>query len=417
MEAPYISKLQVSKPWLAVFLVDGAWVRKNYNVDFVYGGHDLVYNFIPKREIWLDSSVEVKERPFTLLHELYERHRMDSLGETYDVAHEFAAALEKKYRKDQTGLHEKIKELFDMNNQTTKQAFSMPSDNVMRWAVMPTALGLVGGAAGRYAATPEEKARGMLEGAAVGAITGLGVGFGNAAGEKLFKSDVARYLSGLTGGAVGAYLGTTTFPGTISRGQEYQERKEAQDKRANFQKCAFNISNNMLRWVIAPAVGAAGGGAISVATAPRSEKDRALREGMGLGALAGLGFGAGHQIGSMAYGLFDMPRWVPWLTGASSATTVGLKAPIIFPGLRARTRAWRMKQEAEADKQWADTKKFFEKKAYWLGYKLAFDEVKEQPTRPTHKNPGPVASEPTSPITSTPKQDSTVTSIVSPKTY
>ena len=115
MEKPYIQKLTLSRPGLDIFLVDGPWVRTNHNVDYIMGGHDLVYNFIPKGQIWIDDSIEAGERPLTLLHELYERHRMATKKETYDVAHDFAKAFEKKYRKDPTGLHEKIKELLDMN--------------------------------------------------------------------------------------------------------------------------------------------------------------------------------------------------------------------------------------------------------------------------------------------------------------
>jgi hypothetical protein len=59
-----------------VWLVNGESVRDKYYIDFTEGGHDLVYHFIPRREVWIDDDLSPKERKFVLLHELHERNLM-----------------------------------------------------------------------------------------------------------------------------------------------------------------------------------------------------------------------------------------------------------------------------------------------------------------------------------------------------
>ncbi len=59
-----------------VWIVNGKIVRDLLFIDFTEGGHDKVYGFIPKKEIWLDDDVSESERKFMLLHELHERNLM-----------------------------------------------------------------------------------------------------------------------------------------------------------------------------------------------------------------------------------------------------------------------------------------------------------------------------------------------------
>jgi hypothetical protein len=63
-----------------VYLIDGAMVRKKYDLEFTEGGHDLVYPWIKPRkgrgEIWLDDSSTSKDRPYQQLHEMHERNKM-----------------------------------------------------------------------------------------------------------------------------------------------------------------------------------------------------------------------------------------------------------------------------------------------------------------------------------------------------
>lgn len=59
-----------------VWLVNGELVRTLLFLDFVEGGHDKVYRFIPKGEVWIDDDLEPRERRYVLLHELHERYLM-----------------------------------------------------------------------------------------------------------------------------------------------------------------------------------------------------------------------------------------------------------------------------------------------------------------------------------------------------
>jgi hypothetical protein len=83
-----------SRPNLKVFVVDGQFVREHYDIDFTEGGHDLVYDFIPKGEVWLDLDVNVRELPYVLLHELTERGIMQREKLCYDDAHDRANKVE-----------------------------------------------------------------------------------------------------------------------------------------------------------------------------------------------------------------------------------------------------------------------------------------------------------------------------------
>ena len=76
-----------------VWLVDGRLVRDLYDIDFTEGGHDWVYKFVPKGEVWIDNDVEPEERPYILLHELHERNLMKK-GLTYNEAHADSSKIE-----------------------------------------------------------------------------------------------------------------------------------------------------------------------------------------------------------------------------------------------------------------------------------------------------------------------------------
>lgn len=84
---------------IKVWLVDGFLVRSIFDIDFTEGGHDLVYDFVPNKEVWIDNDIKPKERPFVLLHELFERSLM-AKGSKYDPAHIRASKLEWSARHD-----------------------------------------------------------------------------------------------------------------------------------------------------------------------------------------------------------------------------------------------------------------------------------------------------------------------------
>lgn len=88
-----------------VYIVDGDLIRHNYYMDYVDGGHDLVYgpgnktypevNFISPNTIWLDGSNDYGTMLETLYHEVIER-RLMSQGMTYDEAHKIANLSERQ---------------------------------------------------------------------------------------------------------------------------------------------------------------------------------------------------------------------------------------------------------------------------------------------------------------------------------
>lgn len=84
--------------------VDGAVVRRYLDPEFVCGGHDLVYEYVPKNEIWIDSHMDKRDFKHVLLHETTERKLM-SQGMDYDPAHEFATATERLSRREDGGLY------------------------------------------------------------------------------------------------------------------------------------------------------------------------------------------------------------------------------------------------------------------------------------------------------------------------
>jgi hypothetical protein len=76
-----------------VWVVDGELVRDLFYIDFTEGGHDLVYNFIPEGEVWIDDDVVKGERLYIMLHELIERRLMEK-EKNYQDAHNKATKIE-----------------------------------------------------------------------------------------------------------------------------------------------------------------------------------------------------------------------------------------------------------------------------------------------------------------------------------
>jgi len=68
---------------IKIWVVRGDLVRSLFFLDFTEGGHDKVYPFVPKGEVWIDDDVYKKEIPYVLVHELHERYLMGK-GWIYD---------------------------------------------------------------------------------------------------------------------------------------------------------------------------------------------------------------------------------------------------------------------------------------------------------------------------------------------
>lgn len=87
---------------LKTYFVNGKNIRSTMDILFVFGGHEFVYEYIPKFEIWLDARQDKRELKYTFFHELYEYQLMKK-GMDYDSAHDFAIAFE-KYLKRKDGV-------------------------------------------------------------------------------------------------------------------------------------------------------------------------------------------------------------------------------------------------------------------------------------------------------------------------
>ena len=68
---------------VSIFLVDGDVIEKTTDMDFVEGGHDLVYNFIPDKTIWIDVSMDTDTFKYLILHEYIERSIMEKVNFKY----------------------------------------------------------------------------------------------------------------------------------------------------------------------------------------------------------------------------------------------------------------------------------------------------------------------------------------------
>lgn len=82
--------------------VDGKTVREYLDPEFVLGGHDLIYSYIPEKTIWLDNRMDQRDISHLLVHEMTERKLMVE-GKSYDIAHDYATAAEKESRRKAGG--------------------------------------------------------------------------------------------------------------------------------------------------------------------------------------------------------------------------------------------------------------------------------------------------------------------------
>lgn len=91
--------LKKDKAGISIWLVDGRLIRSTLDIEFTEGGHDLVYDFVPPHEVWIDNDLSAEERPYIILHETYERSLMEE-GLPYRQAHRKASRLEWQSRQD-----------------------------------------------------------------------------------------------------------------------------------------------------------------------------------------------------------------------------------------------------------------------------------------------------------------------------
>jgi hypothetical protein len=92
---------------ITVWIVNGRLVRSVFDIDYTAGGHDYVYEFVPRNEVWIDDAIEETERPYVLLHELHERNRMAG-GWPYSRAHAESSRIEFRCRHHPDELHDAL---------------------------------------------------------------------------------------------------------------------------------------------------------------------------------------------------------------------------------------------------------------------------------------------------------------------
>jgi hypothetical protein len=113
-----------------IWIVDGYAVRREIYPEFLFGGNDERYPFIPKNEIWIDNAISVLEYEYTLKHELHERYLMAVKGFSYAEAHDSSLALELHMRNYDLGIssaHEKsLRFVSPTDCDNIKEIFSLP---------------------------------------------------------------------------------------------------------------------------------------------------------------------------------------------------------------------------------------------------------------------------------------------------
>jgi hypothetical protein len=87
-----------SRDNISIWVVDGYLVRKNIYPDFGDSGNDLVYHFIPPKEIWIDGQVSCEETEYSVSLEMTERKLIEE-GKSYSDAYESAVQMVQDQRK------------------------------------------------------------------------------------------------------------------------------------------------------------------------------------------------------------------------------------------------------------------------------------------------------------------------------
>ena len=81
-----------------VVVVDGYAIRALVDIDFVAGGNPARYAYVPLNELWIEGGGVPEDMAADLLHEWVECRDMLDHGTTYDVAHDRACDIERKFR-------------------------------------------------------------------------------------------------------------------------------------------------------------------------------------------------------------------------------------------------------------------------------------------------------------------------------
>ena len=96
----YVKKINTIGNY-AVWLMDGALIRKEINENFVKCADNNQFGFVPKNEFWIDEDLDPKEYPYFVDRFIYEKGLLDS-GKNYTDADKEADNFEKKERQNST---------------------------------------------------------------------------------------------------------------------------------------------------------------------------------------------------------------------------------------------------------------------------------------------------------------------------
>jgi hypothetical protein len=107
----YKQKLKSYSKGVDVWIVNGEMVRDLFYIDFTEGGHDLVYDFVPNGEVWIDDDIGPKERKYIIFHEIFERCLMIN-GKNYNEAHKAASCSEYKGRHNAAFFKKNLNDVF-----------------------------------------------------------------------------------------------------------------------------------------------------------------------------------------------------------------------------------------------------------------------------------------------------------------
>jgi len=115
---------------LEIYIVDGDLVRREIYSDFIFGGNEQRYLFVPHNEIWIDNAIPNREYTTTLKHEINEMTLMRDKGMSYLDAHNSSLMLEvelrNQFRKEALEHEKNLLEVSPTDTDSIKQISSLP---------------------------------------------------------------------------------------------------------------------------------------------------------------------------------------------------------------------------------------------------------------------------------------------------
>ena len=132
----YVKKINTAGD-SAVWLVDGALIRKEINENFVKSADNNQFNFVPKNELWIDEDLDPKEYRYFIDRFIYEQGLLDS-GKDYAIADKKADEFEKDERKDSVEVRQILKsrpDKKDLLEKIKKKIIKKFSGEIKIWLV------------------------------------------------------------------------------------------------------------------------------------------------------------------------------------------------------------------------------------------------------------------------------------------